>query len=305
MKIGISWCLGLLMCWSIQAEANLNTVKITDQVYALVGPMEQRSAPNLGNNATFGFIVTANGVVLIDSGGTAQGAAQIAAAIAKVTDQPIRWVINTGGQDHRWFGNRYFQQRGATSITSAKTFTDQTARLREQSEKMAGFTGEAVWAGTEPTPAQSQFSGEKQLKVAGIRLQLIELGPAHTGGETAVWLPQQQILFSGDVIYVERMLGIGGQSQHQAWIEAFERLALLKPHVIVPGHGAPTDLATAEQDTLSYLRFLRKAVGELIDEGGEMQDLSQIDQSKFSYLQVYEQIHQRNAQRVFTEMEWE
>jgi hypothetical protein len=101
------------------------------------------------------------------------------------------------------------------------------------------------------------------------------------------------------------MLGVASQSQHLTWIEAFEVIESLNPAVIVPGHGAPTTLDKAKADTLDYLTFLREKVGELIEEGGDMQSVASIDQSAFSYLNVYEEIHVRNALRVFEEMEWE
>jgi hypothetical protein len=101
------------------------------------------------------------------------------------------------------------------------------------------------------------------------------------------------------------MLGVASQSQHLSWIEAFNLIESLNPKMIVPGHGAPTTLEKAKADTLNYLTFLREQVGELIEEGGDMQGVSSIDQSAFSYLKVYEEIHARNALRVYEEMEWE
>ena len=79
----------------------------------------------------------------------------------------------------------------------------------------------------------------------------------------------------------------------------------LAPKVIVPGHGHPTTLETAKRDTLDYLTFLRDEVGKILEDGGDMQSISEIDQSRFSYLAVYDEIHGANAQRVFEEMEWE
>lgn len=291
------------MSYGVIAQENLKTVEITEQVYALVGPMEQRSEDNLGNNATFGFIITEKGVVLIDSGGTLQGAKQIEAEIAKVTPLPVVLVVNTGGQDHRWFGNQYFKDKGATLLTSRMTRDDQVQRMDSQIERISKYVG-AAWKGTSPTPADTVFEGRKRLETEKV-IQLVELGPAHTGGETAVWLPEDKIIFSGDVVYLERMLGVGSQSQHKSWIDAFKKISALQPKVVVPGHGHPSPFASAEKDTLSYLTFLRDSIRSFIEEGGEMQDIADIDQKQFSYLIAYKDLHVRNAQRVFEELEWE
>ncbi|MDH3536419.1 MAG: MBL fold metallo-hydrolase, partial [Gammaproteobacteria bacterium] len=73
----------------------------------------------------------------------------------------------------------------------------------------------------------------------------------------------------------------------------------------VPGHGPATTLAQAQRDTLDYLVFLRTAVAEFIGDGGDITDIGSIDQTKFEYLLNHESLAGRNAQQVFTEMEWE
>ena len=83
------------------ASEKLQLQKVTDNVYAIVGELGNRTPENLGNNATFGVVVTSEGVVVIDSGGTYKGAEEIHRLIKSITDVPISTVINTGGQDHR------------------------------------------------------------------------------------------------------------------------------------------------------------------------------------------------------------
>ena len=70
-------------------DGELKLQKVTEDVYAIVGELGNRSADNLGNNATFGFVVTGAGVVLIDPGGTYQGAQKIGQLIKQVTDKPV------------------------------------------------------------------------------------------------------------------------------------------------------------------------------------------------------------------------
>ena len=295
----------LSVCVASSVSANpLQRIEVAEDIFALIGPMEQRSETNFANNANFGFIVGERGVVLIDSGGTLKGAQAIEAQIRAVTDKPVVLVINTGGQDHRWFGNRYFADQGIRTLTSEQTLADQQARGEAQMSSTSHYTGDS-WRGTDVMPANEAVSEVTDISVEGIHLQLIPVGPAHTGGETLVWLPESGVLFSGDVVYMDRMLGVGPQSQHLAWIDAFKVIQQLKPGQIEPGHGQPTDLSGAERDTYRYLLFLRSAVGELLEEGEDMGATRRIDQSAFSYLSVYEQIHARNAQRVFEEMEWE
>jgi glyoxylase-like metal-dependent hydrolase (beta-lactamase superfamily II) len=95
------WLLGPLTAQTL----DLTPTPVADGVYALIGPTGPRTYDNDGLNANLGFVVTEDGVVLVDSGASRLGAKRVAAAVRGVTDQPVRWVINTGSQDHRWLGN--------------------------------------------------------------------------------------------------------------------------------------------------------------------------------------------------------
>lgn len=106
---------------------------ISDNVYALIGPLGQRSQQNDGLNANYGFIVTPEGVVLIDAGASRLGAIKLDEAIRAVTDKPVRWVINTGSQDHRWLGNAYFAGKGAEIIALERTAAMQQKNATQQS----------------------------------------------------------------------------------------------------------------------------------------------------------------------------
>ena len=121
--------------------------KLAEGVYAFVGDVGPRSVVNEGMNTTTGFIVTKGGVVVIDSGSSHQVAQKIAAAIRTVTSQEIKFVINTGGQDHRWLGNGYFADLGIPIIASEKTAADIAERGGMWADGMQKLLGSA-FAGT-------------------------------------------------------------------------------------------------------------------------------------------------------------
>ncbi|MFQ5756623.1 MAG: MBL fold metallo-hydrolase [Acidiferrobacterales bacterium] len=285
--------------------ASLDVQKVTEGVYALVGELGQRSPENLGNNATFGVIITGEGVVLVDSGGTFKGAAQIEKAIRQITDKPVVLIINTGGQDHRWLGNDYFKRQGARIVAAQAAVDDQRARLNDQLLSLERLVGAQGASGTRDVHADQTFERALDLSTGGIKLQIRHPGAAHTPGDSYVWLPQKKVLFSGDIVYVDRMLAVTPVSRSASWIRAFEQMALLNPQYIVPGHGSVTTLEKAQADTYDYLVMLRETVGELLNRGIGMEDVGKIDQSGFRHLKFYDQLKGRNAQQVYQEMEWE
>jgi glyoxylase-like metal-dependent hydrolase (beta-lactamase superfamily II) len=300
----ITLCIGWLLS-TTATGASLEPVEVAPNVYAIVGDLGNRSAKNLGNNATFGLIVTADGAVLIDSGGTYQGAQAIHRVVRQLTDQPVKWVINTGGQDHRWFGNDYFSAQGAQIISSRAAREDHQARLSDQVGRMSSLVGDDIFAGTRERYADRLFDDELDLKLAEVVLKLRHVGQAHTPGDLFVWLPAQRIMFSGDIVYVERMLGVGAQSHSGSWIKVFEAMAAYQPEVVVPGHGHPVSLDGAKQDTYQYLLDLRQRVGEFLEADGDASDIGQVDMTDYQYLLNYASLSGRNALKVYTELEWE
>lgn len=283
----------------------LEVQKVTEDVYAIIGEIGQRSPENLGNNATYGFIVTQEGVVLIDAGGSYKGAQKIHQAINRITDKPIVMVINTGGQDQRWLGNDYFKQRGAKIVAAKATVADQKARVNRQLTSLERLVGKKGMQGTRDVYADETFNTKFERTIGGVQLQLHSPGTAHTPGATYVWLPRKNVVFTGDIVYVERMLSVNSVSISSSWVKVFEAVAALQPAKVVPGHGHVTDLKRARADTYDYLVALRQGVSELIEQGMGLESVSKIDQSRFQYLKFFDSLKGPNAHQVFQEMEWE
>jgi glyoxylase-like metal-dependent hydrolase (beta-lactamase superfamily II) len=292
-------------CWC--SASALEPVRINDHVWAIVGELGQRSSANLGNNATFGVIVTSAGIVLIDSGATAKGAAEIDAVLQRIADSSVIAVINTGGQDHRWLGNSYWKAKGARLISSRAAVADQKSRFDAQWMGLMQLIGEAALIGTTPVYAEETFDVSLDLVIGGIRLQLAHTGRAHTPGDLHVWLPDDRVAFSGDIVYVDRMLAIlpAPISGTADWLKAFDAIAALKPQVIVPGHGRPASLEGAKTATRDYLEFLRSATKDVLDRNGTMIDAGKINQKSFGHMNGAGELSGRNAQAVFAEMEFE
>tara|TARA_R110002020_G_scaffold34066_22_gene103683 strand:+ start:11148 stop:12059 length:912 start_codon:yes stop_codon:yes gene_type:complete len=277
---------------------------VTDNVWAIVGETEQRSPANLANNATFGLVVTDEGAVLIDPGGSYKGAKILHEAIRGITDQPVTYVINTGGQDHRWLGNSYWQETGAKVIASEAAVADQLARGSMQLSTLAQLLGDGL-EGTDPSHADITFVTDHILDFGGLSFEIMHRGSAHTPGDAFVWLDERNVMFTGDIVYVDRILGTGPAHNVKSWIGVFEAMAAFDPRHIVPGHGNATDLNKARRQTYDYLVNLRTQTGELIEAGGDIMDATTIDQSDWSYLKQFDSLSGSNTQATYEQMEWE
>ena len=278
--------------------------EVAPGVWAIEGPASQRDPENLGNNATFGLIETEAGAVLVDPGGTWEGAAALHAVVDDLTDQPVTHVVNTGGQDHRWLGNGYWQAQGATVIASEAAVNDQRSRASMQMTMLSQLVGEG-FAGTEPAFADVTFTDSYEFELGDRHIEIHHPGPAHTPGDSFVWLPTERIVFTGDIVYVGRVLSVLQFSDSASWLEAFSAIESLDPAYVIPGHGPATTLAEARTDTRDYLVNLRDRIRDHIDGGGDIIKSVDVDQSTFSHLDQFEALAGRNAQAVFEQMEWE
>lgn len=280
--------------------------RVAQDVYAHIGDTGARTFANEGLNANIGLVVTPVGAVLIDSGATFQSARDIHEAVKRVTTQPVKWVFNTGGQDHRWLGNGYFQAQGAELIAHAGGEADMRNRGHDHLQGLKAVLGAKV-DGTVPTlPTRWLQSPDERLELGGVVFEFKRRGGAHTPGDTMVWLPQKKVLFSGDVVYVDRMLGVTPVSNTKQWLSSFEAIEQLQPAVLVPGHGRVTNLTTAQADTKAYLLALRAHMKKSVDDGTDVgAAVKSFDGAAFMRLLNAAELMPGNANRTYLELERE
>lgn len=298
----------LCLLWAnhlFAAELILKPVQVSQNVYAVIGDLGGQTYENEGLNANLGFVVTTAGVLVINSGPSARVAKALHDAIRKVTSKPVMQVINVNSQSHYWLGNSYFQALNIPVIahTEAKRLMlemgeTQLASLKNTLKEKAEGTKLAY-------PAEL-LKDKSEIKLGGVIIELLSFGAAHTAGDIVVWLPQQKILFAGDVVFTERMLAVLPVGNSGGWVKAFDSAMALGPKLIVPGHGKVTDVKQATRDTRDYLVDTRAEVKKVLDKGGSLLDaVEKADLSKFRYLSNFDSLSRRNLNQVYTEMERE
>jgi glyoxylase-like metal-dependent hydrolase (beta-lactamase superfamily II) len=298
-----------LTCLSLASLTHAVEVKfepVAPGVYAFVGEKGGRTYQNEGLNANIGLVVTPAGALLVDSGASFQGAKQIHEAVKKVTQQPVKWVINSGGQDHRWLGNGYFISQGAEVIAHADAKADM---LERGGDHMSGLKNELKdkLDGTVPTlPTRFLTGPDETLNLGGMAIEVKHRKGGHTSGDLMVWLPQQRVVFSGDIVYVDRMLGVLPFSHSGRWLESFAVLESLKPTRIVPGHGDVCDLPKAQAQTRDYLQALRTHMKKAVDDGEDISAaIKAFDVKPWMGLLNAADLHPGNASRTYLELERE
>jgi glyoxylase-like metal-dependent hydrolase (beta-lactamase superfamily II) len=299
----------LLVCALLAGPAMARDIvfqPVAEGVFAYIGDTGGRSYENDAINANLGLVVTDAGAVLIDSGASYQGAQKVAAAARQVTEQPIRWVINTGNQDHRWLGNGYFKEKGAEILAHAAGRTYMQDAGGQMVERLRPVLKDRL-RGTVPTmPTRWLEGADNTLAFGTTNIQVLYRGGGHMPGDVILWLPAQQVAFAGDVVYVERMLGMNPASRTKPWLDSFAALEGLQPRVIVPGHGGTTTLSQARKDTRDLLLALRQHMGKAVQELQDMDSaIKSLDPAPFQYLLHADVWLPQLANRTYLDMEKE
>ena len=280
----------------------LELTRVNEVVYSAIGAPAAPTKENRGHNNNLSFVMTSDGVVVINGGDNALLAEGLHRQIRRLTDQPVRYVINENGQGHAFLGNAYWARQGATILAHRDAIHEIEQHGGRSLASMRERMGELA-AGTEVVLPDVAVEDFYLLELGGERIELRRFGDAHSLGDLSVWLPAHGVLIAGDIAFHERLLGIFPDSDVEAWIESFDRLAELQPTVVIPGHGGPTDVATIRRYTQAYLQFLSAEIEAILDDDGDLSDAYAIDQSAYAHLHTFDEMAQKNAGRLYRQME--
>jgi glyoxylase-like metal-dependent hydrolase (beta-lactamase superfamily II) len=159
--------------------------------------------------------------------------------------------------------------------------------------------------GTELALPDETFADKKLITLGGVQIELLNLGTAHSPGDIVVWLPQRRIVIAGDIAFHQRLLPVFEDTDTAAWIETWAEFAALDAKIVIPGHGEPTTMTEVEKYTVGYLRFMRQAIGKILDDGGTLINAYEIDQSAYRHLDTFNELAGLNADRIYRAMEFE
>jgi cyclase len=225
------------------------TVKVADNVYTYedfhAGP-EKFTTTNL-------FVVTRDGVLVADGQGSPAETKGLVEAIAKVTPKPITTVVIASDHGDHTAGNASFPA-GVHYIIhpNSKEILDRAAEVAAK----AGRKG--AWV----LPADAELvADQKTITMGGEEMQILFLGRAHTGGDLAVYLPRQKILFLSE-IYLNRVFPAMRSAYPGEWLEALDRAEAMHANIYIAGHGFTETGAVSQEEIRAYRKAMAAVIAE-------------------------------------------
>lgn len=301
----------LVLCGSIAARAAdvpsppMRAQQVAPHAWFVQGDSALGSRDNRNFISNAGFVVTTDGVVVIDALGSPALARALLKTIATVTAQPVRLVILTHYHADHVYGAQVFRDAGATIVAHGLGrgyLESESARLRLKASIDQGLTE----PGTRLVAADTWLAGSASFSVGGTRFEAMQVGPAHTVEDLAVYFPDEGVLFAGDLVFRGRVPYVG-DADSRRWIDSLDRLLALPARVIVPGHGPHSAEPRADlQLTRDYLAYLREAMGRAARELTPFEDAyAATDWSRFEALPLFKAANRMNAYNTYLLMEQE
>jgi len=278
--------------------------KVAEGVWSAIGATEPPSYENSGHNNNLSFIVSNNGVLVVNAGDNYLLARALHEEIKAITDQPVKFVVLENGQGHATMGSAYWKEQGANIIAHVGALAELQSHGDAILERVLRRSRDKGM-GTALVLPDETFEDRKVIQMGDQRIELLHLGPAHSPGDISVWLPQQKVVIAGDIAFHQRMLPVFEYTDTAAWIETWKNFEALGAEIVIPGHGTPTDMATVTRYTRDYLLDVRGQISTLIEGGGSLEDVHTVDQSAYRHLDTYDELSRLNASTIFRAMEFE
>lgn len=318
MKLIQKTLLGALLCTPLAVPAETPTdkypesllydkpVQVSDSVWSAIGQLKFYTYENAGHNNNLSFVIGDESVLVVNGSSAYLLAEALHDEIKKVTDLPVKYVVDENGQTHASGGNNYWKEQGATIIAHTDAADEIENHGPQGLVRLNEILKERV-EGSAVIPVDETFDDSMTIDLGGLSVELLHLGPAHSAGDITVHVPSENVVIAGDIAFHQRMLPVFPETDTAEWLETWvnEFTPLAQNAIIIPGHGDPTDFEQVDTYTRGYLEYLRAKVAELLDEGGTLADAYEIDQQPYMFLETADELAGKNAGRIFEAMEWE
>ncbi len=250
LKIALILC--VVLCSYAFAVDAPGLQRISDRVYAYVDIKNASPAQSFGANT--GLIIGRDAALVIDTLVSAKEADRFLADIRKVTDKPVKYVVNTHYHlDHAW-GNCRFAKLGALVIEHENA----RPNIRNAAESLAnpaqyGLTAKDLEGTTLQAP-NITFTGSMTIDLGDVSVELQYPGPSHTNDSITAYIPQDKVIFVGDNLFT-RYHPFLGEGDIGSWQKVLTELQNTPAEKIIPGHGPVSGKADIEKMKVCLREF--------------------------------------------------
>ena len=288
------------------AEADrIGVAEIAPGIFVHTGQYALVNSENVGDISNACCIIGSSAVAVVDTSGSYGLGKALHAAIAQITDKPIRYVINTHMHPDHVLGNAAFEAEGTEFVGHHKLPAALSARAESYLRNTRDRVGDKAFAGTKIVLPTRTVTDALDLDLGGRVLTLRARPTAHTDNDLTISDSATGTLLLGDLLFSDHIPTLDGSIV--GWLKLIPVLKQEAAARVVPGHGPKTmnwpDAIDAEQ---RYLETIARDVRAMIKDGKTIElAVATAGQSEKGKWQLFEEHHAMNVTAAFTELEWE
>jgi glyoxylase-like metal-dependent hydrolase (beta-lactamase superfamily II) len=242
------------------SAADQKITKVTEKIFTIT------EGSIVNSNTT--FIVSNDGVLVVDTRPNPDEALKVLNEIRKVTSKPIKYVFNTHFHGDHLFGNQIFAEASAIiAHKNVRLFLEETGKEHLDFFKKMGTPG---LEDTRIIIPDIAYHKGLDIIFGEFNLQVRHLGKGHTDSDTIIYLPEEKILIAGDIIFNNK-IPFAGHAFISEWLKRVEELEKFDASTIIPGHGAVGDKAIIKA-MKQYLSELKSNVMERVKKGKTLEE---------------------------------
>jgi len=285
------WCLISQVFASDKLDYQLEPKKIAEATYVFIGAKEDFSYENGGNIVNTAFIVTEQGVIVIDTGPSYRYGQQMRQAISKVTDKPIIKVLITHHHPDHFLGNQAYDDIPIYALAETIQLVKRDGDgFLDNIYRMSG----SWMSGTDFNTVEIKPLTLKQEKVSNHSLKYFELR-GHTTSDLIILDETTGVLFAGDLVFHNRTLTTP-HAEPENWLKSLDAIMAIKFNVIVPGHGEVAKNFSPVEQTRDYLNWLESTIKEAVTQGLDMTEVLALPiPERFSHFGVLKREYTRSV----------
>lgn len=262
---------------------------------------------NYGFVSNAAFVVTSEGLVVFDTLGTPALGHQLLKAIRSVSDAPIRTIYISHYHADHMYGTQAFAGTGAEIVASdgAKRYLEGEVAQQRLAERRVSLSP-WVDGNTRVVQPDRFLQGEERVTIGGVDIRVVDVGSAHSEGDLILYVENDGVLFSGDIIFENRIPFLGTSSSAE-WLALLEQMQQTDVKAIVPGHGnASSNPQEIVSLTRNYLAFVRDAMKQAVDDWIPFDEAYEAtDWGDFIDYPAFAEANRRNAYGIFLSIEQE